>query len=184
MVPWAGSAVSVTAVLLAVYLAAHRRSFPALALLAAALFPALDLWIEATEYVERNAYADYRIVELDGGGRMLGVSGQAASRHDAVGKGWAYAERVEKTLCEAGETRVLVLGAAGMTLGRGAPCALDVAFVDIDPAQERIAGFFLQAAPAPSGTFSAAAARGSLYVNHLAWQNDELFQRAWSGPGR
>ena len=35
-------------------------------LLAAALFPAFDLWIEATEYVERNAYADYRIVELDG----------------------------------------------------------------------------------------------------------------------
>ena len=74
----------------------------------AALFPALDLWIEATEYVQRNAYADYRIVELD-------VSGQAASRHDALGREWAYAKLVEKTLCEAGETRVLVLGAAGMT---------------------------------------------------------------------
>ena len=216
----AAATIVLVAALCLAALAAHRRSFPALALLGAALFPALDLWIEATEYVERNAYADYRIVELDGGGRMLDVSGQAASRHDAAGKGWAYAERVEKTLCEAGETRVLVLGAAGMTLGRGAPCALDVAFVDIDPAQERIAGIFLQAAPSTSGTFSAADARaflrsdpggwpaivvdtysnprtlpqhlltvefyrlararlaagGSLYVNHLAWPDDELFR--------
>ena len=115
----AAATIVLVAALCLAALAAHPRSFPALALFAAALFPTLDLWIEATEYVERNAYADYRIVELDGGGRMLDVSGQAASRHDAGGKGWAYAERVEKTLCEAGETRVLVLGAAGMTLGRG-----------------------------------------------------------------
>ena len=105
-----------------------QASLPALALLAAALFPALDLWIEATEYVERHAYA----------------------------------ERVEKTLCEVGETRVLVLGAAGMTLGRGAPCALDVAFVDIDPAQERIAEIFLQTAPSTFGTFYATDARAFL----------------------
>ena len=124
----AAATIALVAALCLAALAAHRRSFPALALLAEALFPALDLWIEATEYVERNAYADYRIVELDGGGRMLdvsgqAVSGQAASRHDAGDRGWAYAERVEQTLCEAGATRVLVLGAAGMTLGRGAPCA-------------------------------------------------------------
>ena len=169
----AAATIVLVAALCLAALAAHRCSFPTLALFAAALFPGLDLWIEATEYVERNAYADYRIVELDGGGRMLDVSGQAASRHDAGGRGWAYAERVEKTLCEAGETRVLVLGAAGMTLGRAAPCALDVAFVDIDPAQERIAGIFLQASPSTSGTFSAG---GSLYVNHLAWPEDELFR--------
>ena len=165
----AAATIALVAALCLAALAAHRRSFPALALLAAALFPALDLWIEATEYVERNAYADYRIVELDGGGRMLDVSGQAASRHDAAGTGWAYAERVEKTLCEAGETRVLVLGAAGMTLGRGAPCALDVAFVDIDPAQARIAGIFLQAAPSTSGTFSAADARAFLRSDPGGW---------------
>ena len=93
----AAATIALVAALCLAALAAHRRSFPALALLVAALFPALDLWIEATEYVERNAYADYRIVELDGGGRMLDVSGQAASRHDAGGRGWAYAERVEKT---------------------------------------------------------------------------------------
>ena len=122
---------------------ASRRSIPVAAAAALAVFPALDLWIEATQYVERNAYADYRIVGLADGGRMLEVSGQAASRHDAQGLGWDYVERIERTLCEAGETRVLVLGAAGMTLGKGARCALDVTFVDIDPAQERIAARFL-----------------------------------------
>ena len=154
----AAATIALVAALCLAALAAHRRSFPA-----------FDLWIEATEYVERNAYADYHIVELDGGGRMLDVSGQAASRHDAAGRGWAYAERVEKTLCEADETRVLVLGAAGMTLGRGAPCVLDVAFVDIDPAQARIAGIFLQAAPSTSGTFSAADARAFLRSDHGGW---------------
>ena len=150
-------------------LAAHRRSVPAAALLAASMFPLFDLWIEATVYVERNAYADYRIVELDDGGRALEVSGQAASRHDAAGLGWKYAERIEQTLCEAGETRVLVLGAAGMTLGRGAPCELDVAFVDIDPAQRRIAGLFLGAPIETSGTFAAADARAFLREDPGGW---------------
>ncbi|MCY4594825.1 MAG: fused MFS/spermidine synthase [Bryobacterales bacterium] len=150
-------------------LAAHRRSVPAAALLAAAMFPLFDLWIEATVYVERNAYADYRIVELNDGGRVLDVSGQAASRHDGAGLGWEYAERIEKTLCEAGETRVLVLGAAGMTLGRGAPCELDVAFVDIDPAQRRIAGLFLGAEVETSGTFAAADARAFLRDDPGDW---------------
>ena len=66
----AAATIALVAALCLAALAAHRRSFPALALLAAALFPALDLWLEATEYVERNAYADYRIVELDGGGSI------------------------------------------------------------------------------------------------------------------
>ena len=149
--------------------AAHRRSVPALALVAFAVWPALDLWVEASEYVERNAYADYRIVELEDGGRMLDVSGQAASRHDAEGKGWDYAERIERTLCEAGETRVLVLGAAGMTLGRGAPCGLDAAFVDIDPAQKRIAALFLEGPAAASGAFAAGDARAFLRNDPGGW---------------
>ncbi len=41
-----------------------------------------------------------------------------------AGRGGSCAESLETTLCEAGETQVL--GAAGMTLGRGAPCALNV----------------------------------------------------------
>ncbi len=169
---FAGTAAATIVLVAALYLAAaaaHRRSVPGLALLAIALFPGADLWIEATEYVERNAYADYRIVELEDGGRMLGVSGQAASRHDAAGKGWDYAERIEMTLCEAGETRVLVLGAAGMTLGRGAPCALDVEFVDIDPAQRRIAALFLEMPAAQAGTFSAGDARAFLQNGPGGW---------------
>ena len=39
---------------------------------------------------------------------------------------------------------MLVLGAAGMSLGKGARCSLAVTFVDIDPAQERIAERFLE----------------------------------------
>ncbi len=148
--------------------AAHRRSVPALALVTFAVWPGLDLWVEATRYVERNAYADYRIIELEDGGRVLDVSGQAASRADAEGRGWDYAERIEKTLCEAGETRVLVLGAAGMTMGRGAPCGLDVTFVDIDPAQRRIAGLFLREPVAP-GRFVAADARAFLRSDPGDW---------------
>lgn len=149
---------------------ASLRSIPVAAAAAMAAFPALDLWIEATQYVERNAYADYRIVELGDGGRMLDVSGQGASRHDAEARGWDYAERVERTLCEAGERRVLVLGAAGMTLGRGAPCALDTTFVDIDPAQERIAALYLGLPPDKVGRFAAADARVFLRGDGGGWE--------------
>ena len=165
----AAAALALVAGLLLAAAIASRRSIPAAAALTVAGIPALDLWIEATQYVERNAYADYRIVQLDDGGRMLDVSGQAASRHDAEGRGWDYAERLERTLCEAGETRALVLGAAGMTLGLGAPCALDVTFVDIDPAQERIAALFLDAPPETAGTFEAADARAYLRGNPGDW---------------
>ncbi|MCY4478502.1 MAG: hypothetical protein OXB97_01255, partial [Rhodospirillales bacterium] len=147
LLPGLGTAAASIAVVGGLLLAAglaSLRSVPAAAAAAMAVFPALDLWVEATRYVERNAYADYRIVELEDGGRMLEVSGQAASRHGPEARGWDYAERIERTLCEAGETRVLVLGAAGMSLGKGAGCALDVTFVDIDPAQERIAEQFLE----------------------------------------
>ena len=164
----AAAAVLVGGLLLAAMIA-RRRSVPALAACVICAFPALDLWYEATQYVERNAYADYRIVELEDGGRMLDVSGQAASRHDAAGKGWDYAERIERTLCEAGETRVLVLGAAGMTLGKGAPCELDIAFVDIDPAQRRIAVQFLGMRAEKPGRFIAADARAWLRGDAGDW---------------
>ena len=137
---------------------------------AMAAFPALDLWVEATQYVERNAYADYRIVELEDGGRMLEVSGQGASRHDAEARGWDYAERIERTLCEASESRVVVLGAAGMTLGKGAACTLDVTFVDIDPAQQRIAGHFLDMPAHEAGRFEAGDARAWLRGAAGGWE--------------
>ena len=83
-----GPTIALVAALCLAAIAAHRRSFPALALLAAALFPALDLWIEATECVERNTYADYRIVELSGGGRI-------AAQHRGQGVGLCRAGRAD-----------------------------------------------------------------------------------------
>ena len=149
---------------------ASLRSVPAVAAAAMAVFPSLDLWVEATRYVERNAYADYRIVEFEDGRRMLEVSGQAASRHGPDARGWDYAERIERTLCEAGEIRVLVLGAAGMSLGKGAGCELDVTFVDIDPAQERIAERFLEMPAHEAGRFEAGDARAWLRGAAGSWE--------------
>ena len=173
LLPGLGTAAASIALVAGLFLAAalaSLRSVPAAAAAAMAAFPALDLWVEATQYVERNAYADYRIVELEDGGRMLEVSGQGASRHDAEARGWDYAERIERTLCEAGESRVLVLGAAGMTLGKGAACALDVTFVDIDPAQQRIAGHFLEMPAHEAGRFAAGDARAWLRGDAGGWE--------------
>ncbi len=173
LLPGLGTAAASIALVGGLFLAAalaSLRSVPAAAAAAMAVFPALDLWVEATRYVERNANADYRIVELGDGGRMLEVSGQAASRHGPEARGWDYAERIERTLCEAGETRVLVLGAAGMSLGKGAACALDVTFVDIDPAQERIAEQFLEVPAGEAGRFEAGDARAWLRDDAGGWE--------------
>ena len=173
LLPGLGTAAASIALVGGLFLAAalaSLRSVPAIAAAAMAVFPALDLWVEATRYVERNAYADYRIVELGDGGRMLEVSGQAASRHGPEARGWDYAERIERTLCEAGESRVLVLGAAGMSLGQGAACALDVTFVDIDPAQERIAEQFLETPAREAGRFEAGDARAWLRGAAGGWE--------------
>ena len=142
----AASVIALWAALVAASIVADYRRVAAVWLGAAALFPVADLWVETTQYVARNAHADYRIVAApyNPDARVLLVAGQPASRHDADARGWEYAEVIETTLCEAGETRVLVLGAAGMTLGKGAPCDLSLTYVDIDPAQERIAAEFLQ----------------------------------------
>ena len=176
----AAAALALCAGLLLAALLACRRSLPLAAWGAAAALAGIDLWTEAAVYVERNAYADYRIAELADGGRVLEVNSQPASRHDAAGVGWGYAELLEATLCEAGETRVLVLGAAGMTIGRGAPCRLDVTFVDIDPAQERIAAEFLGVAPGTAGQFRARDARAFLRDDPGGW--DAIAIDAFSNP--
>ena len=98
--------------------------------------PRLDLWGEAAHYVERNAYADYCIVELEDGGRMLDVSGQAALRHNAARRGWAGA-------LPAGWTSPSSTSTPPRSGSPGSSC--------------RRAG-------------------GSLYVNHRAWLDDELFR--------
>lgn len=156
--------------LLAAAFLSWRRSGPLpVACGAVAVLLSLDLWTEATVYVERNAYADYRFASLPDGGRGLVINQQPASRHDAHGTGLPYVELLEATLCEARETRVLVLGAAGMTLGQGAPCALDPLFIDIDPVQERLAAEFLAAPVGAAGSFQARDARAFLRSDPGGW---------------
>ncbi len=164
----AAAALVLCAGLLGAALLAFRRSVPLAACAAVAVFLAVDLWTEASVYVERNAYADYRIAERDGG-RVLELNQQWASRHDAAGKGWPYVELLEATLCEAGETRVLVLGAGGMTIGQGAPCALEPVFLDLDPDLERIASDFLDVPEGAAGTFHARDARAFLRDDPGGW---------------
>ena len=172
LLPTLGVAAAVFSVIAATAFAAllvSPRTVPVHALLFAACWPAVDLWIESTDYVARNAYADYRIVEIDDA-RILSINNQAASRHDPQGQGWDYAELLERTLCGADEHRVLVLGAAGMTIGRGAPCDLKLTFVDIDPAQERIASEFLGVPEGTAGTFAGRDARAFLRDDPGGWQ--------------
>ncbi len=165
----AAATLSVVAAATAAALLASRRHVPVLALLLACCWPALDLWVEATEYVERNAYADYHFVQLDDGARALVVNNQLASRQDSEDRGFNYAELLERTLCGAEETRVLVLGAAGMTVGRGAPCELEITFVDIDPAQERIAEQFLEVPDGEAGNLIGRDARAFLQDDPGDW---------------
>ena len=65
---------------------------------------------------------------------------------------------------------MLVLGAAGMTLGKGGRCALDVTFVDVDPAQDLIAGQFLGLPSGEAGRFAAAVARAFLRGDAGNWE--------------
>ena len=170
----AAAAIILCAGLLMAAALACRRGVPLAACAAVAAFLAIDLWAEATIYVERNAYADYRIAD-SAAGRVLEVNQQMASGDDD-GTGWPYIELLEATLCEAGERRVLVLGAAGMTLGQEAPCPLRPVFVDIDPAQERIASRFLGGDPV--GTFQARDARAFLREDSGGW--DAIIADAYS----
>ena len=176
----AASVRGVVAALAAAAIAASWRQVPAFALLIACSWPAYDLWREATVYVERNAYADYQVVAIDDDARALVINNQLASRHDARGRGFDYAELIERTLCGASETRVLVLGAAGMTLGQGAPCELDLTFVDIDPAQQRIAAEFLDVPEGQAGAFRGRDARAFLASDPGGW--DAIVMDAYSNP--
>ena len=176
----AAAVLSVVAAPAAAALVASRRNVPVVAVLLAGCWPAMDLWTEATGYVARNAYADYKIVTLDDGARALVINNQLASRHDGEGRGWEYVELLERTLCGAGEKRVLVLGAAGMTIGREAPCELDVTFVDIDPAQHGIAAEFLGIPEDAAGTFIESDARAFLRSDRGGW--DAIVVDAFSNP--
>ena len=172
LMPTLGLAAAVLAVVAASALAsllASPRSLAAPALVFAACWPSLDLWVEATRYVARNAYADYRIVEADNNDRILYINNQPASRHNPDGEGWHYVELLEQTICAAGERRVLVLGAAGMTFGRNAPCQLTLTFVDVDPAQESISTQFLDLAEESAAELVIEDARSFLRNTDTRW---------------
>ena len=172
LMPTLGLAAAVFSIMAASAVAAllvSPRNVSVHMLIFAACWPSLDLWIEATRYVSRNAYADYRIVAIDDDARVLVINNQSASRHDPEGRGWDYAELLERTLCGADEHRVLVLGAAGMTIGQGAPCELDITFVDIDPEQEKIAARFLGVPDGTAGDFAGIDARAFLRDDPGGW---------------
>ncbi|WP_420636220.1 fused MFS/spermidine synthase [Candidatus Palauibacter sp.] len=111
--------------------------------LAAALAAASYASASQSFFLSRTAYADYHVYEgppAPEGSVGLAVNNSLASLHAPDGTGHAYVERLEAWLCEQGrDERILVIGAAGMTLGLGAPCELDITFSDIDPEQPRIA---------------------------------------------
>ena len=153
----AGATLIITGALIGgALLASPRRQVAALAV--AAGIPLVNAWQEATTYVAKTAYADYRILPVPGeNANGLIINRQYASRQSDDDVGIAYAEMIEDALCETPGIDVLVLGAAGQTLGRGRDCRLAIEFVDIDPEQERIAETFL--GEKPETVFHAADAR-------------------------
>ena len=164
----AGAAIIISMALIAGALTASTRKVQAGALAAAAVIPMINLWQEATTYVAQTAYANYRIMEIpEEGARMLVINRSAASWESSNGVGWPYTELIEDALCETGGGQVLVLGAAGQTLGRGRDCEMTIEFVDIDPEQKRIGEVFLQ--EPPKTTLVAADARRYLLDNDRQW---------------
>ncbi|MDE0267892.1 MAG: fused MFS/spermidine synthase [Acidimicrobiaceae bacterium] len=107
------------------------------------------------EFLHRNVYGDYKVIEYPeestaDSSRALSMNGSHMSRDDPEGRGFDYVELIEDDICTAESRTVLVLGAAGRTLGRGRDCSADITFVDIDPYQREIADEFLYGDP-PGG---------------------------------
>lgn len=112
------------------------------------------------EFSHRNVYGDYKVIEgslVEGPeestadpSRTLSMNGLTMSRDDPEGRGFDYVELIEDDICAAESKTVLVLGAAGRTLGRGRDCSADITFVDIDSYQYEIADEFLYGDP-PGG---------------------------------
>ena len=85
-----------------------------------------------------TAYADYRVQKEEGGGTVLVGNRMRLSEDDGEGRGSDYIEWMEDELIAAGAQRVAVLGGAGGVLGKGRGDALQVLFVDVDPAMDRV----------------------------------------------
>ena len=174
----AAAVIIIVAMLAGAALVAAPGSMKVGAASACALLPLHGAWYEATEYVARTAYADYRIADL-GDERVMTVNRQLASRDTPDGEAWPYIEMIEAGLCEDPGQRVLVLGAAGRTLGRGRDCGLDVTFVDVDGRQGRISGALLHGAP--GGPLVTADARAFLQDTETVW--DAIVADAYTHAG-
>ena len=143
---------TIVGLLLLATVLARPRELPAVTMTAAAMAVGGAVVIEIDTYVDRTAYADYIIADETPGSeaKVLVINNSLASRDDREGTGWNYIEWTENDFCESGGGRILVLGAAGRTFGRGvdeAECAIDPVFIDIDAAQEAIAEQFLYGDP-------------------------------------
>ena len=156
-------------------LLASPRVVAANILIVAAAVQATSLWIEATNFTQRNAYADYLITTTDDGGRELIVNRQRASEDDPQGIGYTVIEWVEDQICRSPRTRILTIGGAGRTLGRGRNCG-PITFVDIDGQQEELSLEFLYDTPA--GPLIAADGRSYLKNTDRMW--DAIFVDAFT----
>ena len=141
----------IAGLLLLATLAARPKKLPAAAMTAAAILIAAVVVIDIESYVDRTAYADYIITHEtpESDASLFVVNNSLASRDDPEGRGWSYIEWTEKDFCESGGGRILVLGAAGRTFGRGVgdDCRIEPLFIDIDGAQEGLSEEFLHGDP-------------------------------------
>ena len=97
----------------------------------------IGVWHERTTLTAATAYGDYRILD-DGSERTLEMNNQVASKWTPHGTGHRYVEAIESTLESNGIGRgILVIGAAGATVGQGRD--MDVTFADVDGAAVRLA---------------------------------------------
>ena len=71
-----------------------------------------------------------------------------------------------------------------MTIGRGAPCELDLTFVDVDPAQQSISADFLGVPQGSAGKFAGRDARAFLRDDPGGWQAIvvDVFTNPYSTP--
>ena len=143
---------SIAALLLLATLMTRPRKLPATSMTAAALLIAVVVVIDIETYIDRTAYADYIVTHEtpESDARLLVINNSRASRDDPAGTGWSYIEWTETDFCESGGGRILVLGAAGRTFGRGvdeAECRIEPLFIDIDGAQETLSKEFLHGEP-------------------------------------
>ena len=119
----AGASIIIRVALIGAALLASTRKLQAGARAAASTIPLVNLWQEATFYVAKTAYyADYRIMEVpDEAARIQFMNRQFASRDTPDGEGLADVELMGDALGGTYGRNVLVLRAAGQTLGRGRP---------------------------------------------------------------